>query len=422
MEAIGPHLRQLWRRAKQPGLIPMGLPRRILAQVHALRARLELLTWLTRRYTVSGRTDTERVPIIHAHWQPWPQHVAPSPAALAAPRDRVGGELPVRLVVQAVNVTLPSRGNTVPPSPRQAPPLNAPLPRVEPLRATPSPMQALSTPRAGQERLNPLTPHVRSAPVLAGAPSGAGEARSPLAPVLPVHPPGATAPGGASTGRLPSQLPPGSLIFPAAGVTSAGAPSAPSAPSTLATPSARPSGPLPVVQPFRGSAPPQGVPARPLEPRSSLRLVQPLPPTSATLPEGRGTPLPSAGAATPEGVFAAAPAPHLPRVVPRLPPVSEQQRAVGAPLVHPLRASTPTGSTPPAQDVQLAPAQDVQLAAAHPAPDVVHEAPPPAARNPRQDSAPMPRPQIDMDVLASKVRQRLLRQFAEEKVRRGNSR
>ena len=358
-------LRQLWRRARQPGLIPMGLARRIHARVHALRERVQGLAWLSQRYAMGGGSGTERVPIVHALGPSWPGQVTPPPPATpTTPVGRPVGEPPVRLVVKAV--TLVSReGSVPPPPPREAPPVHAPLPRVVPLRAPSSAPHDPSPPQASRLPWSPVPP-VRALSAGTGE-TPSGEPRSALPPVLLLPLRGKAAPGGAATEGPPPAPPP-------------------SGPSPAPLFSVRPLAPP-------GAAPAEGALA---EASPALPRVQPLPQVEGPPPvAGRiGTP-----------------SPGLPRVAPRRPSGAAQRSGEAPPLLHPLGAPPPAGGSPPVQEVHF-PAAPRQPGAAPPAP-----APP--APGPRQDSAPVSQPPLDLETLTSKVRQRLLRQLAEEKVRRG---
>ncbi len=328
-------LSRLWRRARQPGLVPMGLVRRVHARVQALSEHLEWLTRLNRRYAVGGGAGTEHVPIILASWPPGPPpRVSAPPATLTVPLER-GGEPPVRVVVKAV--TRISRESAVPPPPsRESPRVDAPLPRGGALRAPPLP-RAPSPPRASQAWVSPVPAlRARSAATGEGAPSeeeaAPGPAPVPLVLVKPLAPPAAT--------------------------------------------------------------PAEGAPAQASPP--SLPRVRPVPPVEGT---------PTAGARD------VAPSPVLPRVVPRQPSGAAQRVGEGPPLVHPASSPPPAAGSPP-------PVQEVHFPMAPREPAAAPLAPAPHASRPRQEAAPVP-PQLDLEVLTRKVRQRLLRQFDEEKVRRG---
>jgi hypothetical protein len=400
MDATAPHplLRRLLHRAEQPGLIPMGLVRRILSQVNALEQRLELLTRLARRYTVRGGFGANQVPIVHALGQPTTGARQEQEQAAATPAQTAVA--PERLIVK------------------------------------------VSTPHASPAGLNPVTP--LSPRTAATAPGGApsGEARLPTPRVMPL-PPVAAATSSGVPAKEPRLSPPPLVtpLPPAAAATSSGVPAReprlsppplvmPLPPTAAATSSGVPAGQPRLSPPLVTPLPPMsdslsgGVPPgpAPTPPRPPVLLAQPAGATAPhTAPSGEAPPprlpltrpLPPVGAPLAGGVPAAAPSPRLPQVTPQPPAEGWHPGGAGTPLVHPQRGALQAGGARPIQEVP-------SPASGH-GPPAVRQATTPSVRSapPVPAPAPAPRQELDLDVLASKVRQRLLRQFSEERVRRG---
>lgn len=282
---------------------------------------------------------------------------------------------------------------------------DVPVPPV--LHTAPGVLLTSVLPAMGEVPISPVLPSSTAVP--GALPSDA--ARMTPDPLVLVQPTGARPPGAATPGAPEPVL----RAQPTDAAARGGVPAGVSrmSPGTSSQ----------VGTPWGASSLPLTIP----EPHSALPLVKPLPPAIAPRPDGpspggapparlRVSPLhlaEASAAGTPPG----APSPLLPRVVPHAPAGSGAVMT----LVHPPRSPAPSaariseGSLLPASRASssMRPREGTEVRQGRTPPTA------PVERGSKEDHAPARHPEIDMDALASKVRQRLVRQFAEEKVRRG---
>ncbi|WP_224245084.1 hypothetical protein [Hyalangium gracile] len=403
-------LRRLLSRRDQPGLVPLWLSRRIVAGVEAMGGRLPLLGYLAQRHGIREGFRQGQVPVVHAVW--------------AAPAEETGSA-----------------------SAEESQPHEAP-----PRASRPNPAQAL-----------PLVQARRAQAPAEGGARAEGDAR-PQAPRASVSTPlvqqlGTAPPPAPEAPRAPTARPPAPSPIPAAA-----SPAVPEMrqqreppPSVqLSSPSASSS--RPVVRPVDDGPTPSR--PEPMRRGAPLPTVQPLQsPSPSPAPRVHaaptGAPSPSTG-----GTHASAPRaePALPhtqearpeaarsepaRQMPRVPPQpagggGAGWTGTGAPLVH---AASPAGGSPaspghtlpsapgptfmprpPSASPGISPAPIVpgaQLQGPSPSPTVTRR---PVARGVGDEqgaSQGATRREIDIDDLVDKVQRKLMRQLAEDRIRRG---
>ncbi|KFA94829.1 hypothetical protein Q664_00205 [Archangium violaceum Cb vi76] len=367
-------LRRLLRHRDEPALVPLELSRRILAGIEAMGGRLPLLGYLARRHRIHEGHGQGQVPVVHAVWltpeaevrtvvtREAPAGEAPPrperPSPTSLPRVRPGSPRPPAPPPPAV---MPPVWQHLP-APSLARPSNPSPERTERARPPPEhePAPSLSVPRPEVRSVSTTRPEVR-------APSAQRPRVRPL-----------------STQR-PSPAPPGS-------------------------------GPVPA-----GAGPGASHPLVQLVQERSVSFVS----TAHAAPPGSQPPGPGARSLTalearPAGARSE-PVLQVPRVSPS-PPGSggSSWKGTGTPLVH----SAVTSGGPPGTSGHTSPGASAaepmpaSQAATPRAPPVIPVTPPPGPP-PGEPSAPRG---LDVDELVDKVQRKLMRQLADDRIRRGQPR
>ena len=406
---------RLVRPVERPGVIRLGLVRRILAGVAAMTDRLPLL----RRF--GGRREfVANTPIVHARWMGTAPVEAP-PAAAVAPAIVRGAPIDTleRVVARASDPAASRGASTAERAPESA--VSAPRPIQRPEGAE-SPRAAASAwaavlpsrtvePAAGVEPLrsaggsatavapNPTVEPAAASGSLAAREPGARAVelergsvrRSRVGAPLPARPPIAQRPIAHDAPALRASAVP---VDAAAARTVRATPDPGSAAGTSAMPRVKPR--AAAVEP-RARAPAIPVIAR--------RAVQP------PIAEPRVHPKP---VIAPAAAHRRPSAEHRPQplVQPSGSTEAERARATALTLAHPPMAA-PAGAVAQ-RPVELAPVPiAAHRAVAEPAPVPI------AARRAVAEPAPLPAPRIDLHQLAEHVQRILLRQSAHARARQG---
>jgi hypothetical protein len=413
-------LRRLLGRRDRPGLVPMWLARRIVAGIEAMGGNLPLLGYLARRHGIHEGFQKGMVPVVHAVWAtPEAEEASTAPAQESRP-----GEAPPRPErpspsqplprVQAKSSRLPVESSArvegasalVPRPPASTPLVQqrapAPPPAPEAPRAQAAPPPASSPARTESARPTP-DPRDRSEPRQPAARAPAPSATAPRPVVRPMV--SGSAPRGTGTAVLQGaplptvQISREQRASPAPTVhASSPQPRTPATGATATSPAA------PGTQsalPLTREARPTAVRSEP--PRQPLRVSPSTTASGGAGWMGTGTPLVYAGG------------------------------AAGGPPVGPGH-SFPGASTPTSMPVRRAASPGISPAPIVPGVSLPSAPPPPImqprpiAGTPGMDSrqeptaGSTPRREIDIDELVDKVQRKLMRQLADERIRRGQPR